>query len=160
MLFVRAPDENVYIPPFNLIEIVLVCTLEWWMDKRRYEVVNDWVMGFIYSPLLLVAAWTEKRTAIEIRLARKRGDEDDDTVEEWEQMLDQVDFEAEGWSKKVAMAKSNVEEEPAVLEARKLQGQVDELKAMLTELTKAVGSLSSGGGGKGKAAEDGQDGVD
>ena len=95
MLFVRAPDENVYIPPFNLIEIVLVCTLEWWMDKRRYELVNDWVMGFIYSPLLLVAAWTEKRTAIEIRLARKRGDEDDDTVEEWEQMLDQVDFEAE-----------------------------------------------------------------
>jgi hypothetical protein len=57
MQFVRAPDENVFIPPFNLIEIFLLAIpLEWWMDKKRYEQLNDIVMAIIYSPVLLVAS--------------------------------------------------------------------------------------------------------
>ena len=32
--FVRAPDENVFIAPFNLIELVfLILPFEWWMDR-------------------------------------------------------------------------------------------------------------------------------
>lgn len=146
MQFVRAPDENVYIPPFNLIEIFLLAIpLEWWMSKKRYERVNDIVMAIIYSPILLVAAYFETRTAAEIRQNRSRGDEDDDTVEEWEQMADQVDFEADGWNKLVTMVKSNVEEEPAVLEVRKLRGEVDKLKEMIEQLHKAVSQGKEGG---------------
>jgi hypothetical protein len=38
MQFVRAPDENVFIAPFNLIEVFcLAIPLEWWMNKRLYE---------------------------------------------------------------------------------------------------------------------------
>ena len=38
MQFVRAPDENVFIAPFNLIEIFcLALPLEWWMQKKLYE---------------------------------------------------------------------------------------------------------------------------
>jgi hypothetical protein len=135
MQFVRAPDENVFIPPFNLIEIFLLALpLEWWMDKRLYERINDVVMGVIYAPLLLVAAYFEKRAAANIRANRSRGDDDDDSVEEWEQMADQVDLEADGWSKLVTSVKSNVEEEPAVLEVRTLRDDVARLQEMIANL--------------------------
>lgn len=139
MMFVRAPDENVYIAPFNLIEIFfLALPFEWWMSRSAYEHINDIAMAIIYSPLLLVTAYFEVRTAREIRSNRSRGEEDDDTVEEWEQMTSQVDFESDGWGKKVESAKSNLEEEAAVVEVRKLKEEVKELKAMIESLTKAV----------------------
>ncbi|KAI0481993.1 hypothetical protein GGR56DRAFT_164494 [Xylariaceae sp. FL0804] len=140
MQFVRAPDENVFIAPFNLIEIfALVIPFEWWMPRRQYERLNDVVMAVIYSPLLLCAALFEVSIAKDIRRNRKRGEDDDDTVEEWEQMADQIDLEGEGWAKKVADSKANVEEEPAVLEVRKLRDEVEQLRAMLEGLGKKLG---------------------
>ncbi|KAH6631401.1 hypothetical protein F5144DRAFT_547516 [Chaetomium tenue] len=139
MTFVRAPDENVFIAPFNLIEIFgLVLLLEWWMDKKTYEHINDIVMGIIYSPLLLVSAYFEMRWAQDIRTNRARGDADDDTIEEWEQMVGQFDFESDGWKKQVDSAKSNLEEDPAVSEVRRLREEVEQLKEMIVSLHKAV----------------------
>jgi hypothetical protein len=145
MQFVRAPDENVFIPPFNLIEVFfLAIPLEWWMNKQRYERINDIVMGIVYFPLLVVAAIFETRTARDIRRNRSRGDEDDDTVEEWEQMDDQMDFEADGWHKRVCDVKSNVEEEPTVLEVKKLRNDVQALKEMIEQLQKSIGNAGNG----------------
>lgn len=144
MTFVRAPDENVFIPPFNLIEIfVLALGLEWWMSKKTYERINDVVMGAIYFPLLVISAYFEMRTAQTIRANRARGDADDDTVEEWEQMSGQVDFEADGWNKTVDAAKSNLEEDAAVVEVKKLKEEVEQLKEMILSLHKAL-SVSGG----------------
>lgn len=152
MTFVRAPDENVFIPPFNLIEIFLLALpLEWWMNKKTYERINDIVMGAIYSPLLLISAYFEMRWAQDIRANRARGEADDDTVEEWEQMMGQLDFEAEGWTKRVDAAKSNLDEEPAVTEVKRLREEVEKLKDVVLSLHKA---LSEGNGkGKGESAE-------
>ena len=145
LLFVRAPDENVFIPPFNLIEMFcLVAPLEWWMNRRLYQRINEHVMAIIYLPLLLVSACIEKRMAVEIRAARARGAEDDDTLEEWEQMASEVDFDADGWNSKVDMAKSNLEEEPAVLEVRQLRSEITELRDMIEKLHRLVAD-----GGKG-----------
>ncbi|KAK4184678.1 putative calcium channel [Podospora australis] len=139
MTFVRAPDENVFIPPFNLIEIFcLTIPFEWWMSKKAYERLNDYVMATIYSPLLLVSAYFEMRTAAEIRGNRARGEEDDDTIEEWEQMSGDFDFEADGWGKTVISARSNLEEEPAVAEVKKLREEVEKLKEMIEGLAKAM----------------------
>ncbi|KAI0892074.1 hypothetical protein F4806DRAFT_285735 [Annulohypoxylon nitens] len=139
MQFVRAPDENVFIAPFNLIEIfLLVIPFEWWMPKEQYERLNDIVMGIIYFPLLFCSALFEVRMAREIRRNRTRGEEDDDTEEEWEQMAGEVDFEGEGWTKKVAESKANVEDDPAVLEVRKLRDEVEQLKTLLTNLTNSL----------------------
>lgn len=145
MQFVRAPDENVYIAPFNLVEIVISALFEWWMPKKTYELINDWVMAILYSPLLVIAAIFETRTAYQIRRNRARGEEDDDVVEEWEEMTAEIDFESEGWSKTCDMARSNVEEDAATLEVRKLRDEVDELKAMLASISKAVGVGSANG---------------
>ncbi|ERT01172.1 potassium ion channel [Sporothrix schenckii 1099-18] len=146
MQFVRAPDENVFIPPFNLIEVFfLALPLEWWMSKRMYERINDIVMGILYSPLLLIAAYFETRTAYDILGNRRRGDDDDDTVEEWEQLAVTgvgVDFEADGWKKTVETVKPNVEDELAVVEVRQLRAEVTELKQLLEALVKQAGGTS------------------
>ena len=140
MQFVRAPDENVFIAPFNLIELfVLVLPFEWWLPKRRYERLNDIVMGIIYSPLLIVTAFLETRQAHKVRFNRRRGEEDDDQVHEWEQVLHECDWEADGWDKKVQLTKPNVEFDTAVLEIRKLQHEVSGLKELLLEMKEKGG---------------------
>lgn len=135
----RAPDENVYIAPLNLIEIVISGLFEWWMKKRTYEFINDCIMGLFYSPLLFVAAYFETRTAHWIRRNRARGDDDDDVVEEWERLAHELDFEAEGWAKTCEAVKPNLDDDPAVLEVRKLRAEVDKVNAMLAEIGRAVG---------------------
>lgn len=140
MQFVRAPDENVFIAPLNLIEIFcLILPLEWWMPRKQYAKLNDYVMGVIYSPLLFIAAWFETKSAQMVKSNRRRGEEDDDTVEEWEQMAGECDFEAEGWDKKVKSVVPNVEEDCATLEVRELRKEVSELKTLLLKLVEEKG---------------------
>ncbi|KAL8687935.1 MAG: hypothetical protein Q9218_006023 [Villophora microphyllina] len=135
MQFVRAPDENVFIAQkkaFNLIEIFcLILPFEWWMPTARYERLNNFVMGIIYSPLLLITAYIETRQAQRVKGNRRRGEEDEDTVEEWEQMNDDLDFEAEGWTKKVEATRPNVDTDAAVLEIRDLKEQIADLKRLV-----------------------------
>jgi hypothetical protein len=135
MQFVRAPDENVFIAPFNLIELFcLVLPFEWWMPKQKYERLNDIVMGIIYSPLLVITAFMETRQAHRVSYNRRRGEEDDDQIHEWEQVLHECDFEADGWDKKVQASKPNVEFDTSVLEIKKLRQEVGELKLLLLEM--------------------------
>ncbi|KAI0832277.1 hypothetical protein F5Y06DRAFT_281130 [Hypoxylon sp. FL0890] len=139
MQFVRAPDENVFIAPFNLIEIfLLTIPFEWWMPKKQFERLNDIVMGIIYFPLLFCSALFEVRMAREIRRNRRRGEQDDDVEEEWEQLAREVDFEGEGWAKKVTDSKANVQDDPAVIEVKKLRDEVEQLKGLLEKLTKSL----------------------
>ena len=144
MQFVRAPDENVFIAPLNLIEIFgLIIPFEWWMPKHAYARLNDYVMAVVYAPLLMVAAWFERRSARMVNSNRRRGEEDDDTTEEWEQMADEIDMEGEGWEKKVLAAKPNVEEDAATLEVIKLRDELKELKGLILQL---VEKTSEGNG--------------
>ncbi|KAJ4289251.1 Calcium channel yvc1 [Kalmusia sp. IMI 367209] len=135
MQFVRAPDENVFIAPFNLIEMLfLIVPFEWWLPQDQYNRLNDIVMGILYSPLLIVTAFLETKQAHTVKQNRRRGEEDDDVVQEWEEVLHECDFEADGWDKKVQQTKPNVEFDTAVLEIRKLQQEVSSLKDLLLEL--------------------------
>lgn len=153
MQFIRAPDENVYIAPFNLVEIIVCVLCEWWMPRDKYEFVNDCVMATLYSPLLFIAAIFETRAAATIRSNRARGEEDDDVIEEWEEMADEFDFESEGWAKTCESVKPNMDDDPAVLEVMKLRKEVDELKAILGEISKAVGAQARTGDGNGKSKD-------
>jgi len=132
MQFVRAPDENVFIAPFNLIEIfLLIIPFEWWMPKAQYERLIDVVMGFIYSPLLCVTALLETRTARMVRWNRSRREEDDDTIEEWEQLEGELDVEGTGWSKRVDESSPNVIVDATLSEVQKLREEMKELKELL-----------------------------
>jgi hypothetical protein len=133
--FVRAPDENVFIAPFNLVELFgLVLPFEWWMSDRQYARLNDYVMGVLYSPLLLVTAYLETRTARTVRFNRKRHEADDDTIEEWEQMAEELDVEGSGWGKKVLESAPNVVTDATLVELRELREDVKELKLLLRGL--------------------------
>ncbi|OBT43441.1 hypothetical protein VE00_06140 [Pseudogymnoascus sp. WSF 3629] len=138
MLYVRAPDENVFIAPFNLIEIFgLILPFEWWISKRTYMKLNDYVMAVIYAPLLIVAAYFEMRSARDVTSNRKRGEADDDTVEEWEQLdSSELDLEGEGWTKSVESAKSNVDLDQATVEVRELREELAELKELMKSFLK------------------------
>lgn len=132
MRFVRAPDENVFIPPFNLIEIFLLSLpFEWWMDRQLYERINHYVMGTIYSPLLLLTALYETYEAKRIKWNTRRNREIDDTVEEWEQLEDIFDLQEGGWQKIVEQTRPNVEVDRDVLEIEALRGEVKELKELI-----------------------------
>jgi hypothetical protein len=143
MQFIRAPDENVFIAPFNLLEIVLVVLFEWWVPKRQYELINDAVMAVVYSPLLVLAAFAERKAAAEILSNRSRGEEDDDRIEEWEQLADEVDFETDGWDKTCTSVAANVEEDPSVVEVRQLRSEVEQLRGVVGGLIGVVGRRQS-----------------
>ncbi|KAF1850591.1 uncharacterized protein K460DRAFT_18160 [Cucurbitaria berberidis CBS 394.84] len=153
MQFVRAPDENVFIAPFNLIEMfLLILPFEWWMEEKRYDKINDWVMAVIYSPLLIVTAFLEQKEAWSVKENRRRGEDDEDITQEWEQVLQECDFEADGWDKKVQSSRPNVEFDTTVLEVRQLRKEVGELKTLLQGLTdKTWGSDTLGESGLAKS---------
>jgi len=133
--FVRAPDENVFIAPFNLVEMVcLSLPFEWWMSKAQYARLNDYVIGVLYSPLLLVTAYLETRTVRSVRFNRKRHEADDDTIEEWEQLADELDVEGSGWAKKVQDTAPNVVTDATSLQLKELRQDVKELKELLSAL--------------------------
>lgn len=135
MQFVRAPDENVYIAPFNLVEITLLALpFEWWLPKSRYEQLNDLVMGAVYAPVLFITALLETRTARKVRFNRTRGETDDDTVEEWEELGGEVDFEGEGWGKRVEGSTTDVVVDGTLRVVKELREEVRELKEMVKEL--------------------------
>ena len=94
-------------------------------------------MGVIYSPLLVFTAAFEAYQAQKVRSNRSRGEADDDTIEEWEQMDGEIDLESEGWIKKVQSTKPDVEVDIDVVEIR-------ELKAQVAELTELIKGMSQG----------------
>ena len=113
------------------------------MDKKTYERINNYVMGAIYAPLLLITAYLETSQAHLVVENRRKGQNDDDTVEEWEHTWPRgqsLDFEADGWTKRVESTKPNVETDAAVLEIRDLKGKISELAKMIEGLKeKSVG---------------------
>ncbi|KAI1952447.1 Calcium channel yvc1 [Ophidiomyces ophidiicola] len=132
--FVRAPDENVFIVPFNLVEIFcLILPFEWWMSDDRYERLNHYIMGVIYSPLLLITAFVEMCHARQIQINRRLGEEEDEQLEEWEEVAALVDAgsDAAEWNRKVQEIKPNVEIDPCVIEVRELKQQISELQALV-----------------------------
>jgi hypothetical protein len=135
---------------FNLIEIFgLIMPLEWWLSEKSYSRLNDHIMGVIYSPLLLVTAALETRAAHRVKSNIRRGAEDDDVIEEWEQLERDIDFESDGWAKKVDATKPNVEMDTATKEILELKGQIEELRDLVETLVERKVN-----GGKGKKKDD------
>lgn len=95
-------------------------------------------MGMIYSPMLLVTAWLEVRTARQVIKNRERGDSDDDQIEEWEQLFEDgaLDLESEGWKEKVEDTRPNVETDATVVEIRELRDKINQLAKLISEQQK------------------------
>lgn len=104
------------------------------MPRETYQRLNNCVMATLYAPLIVIIAWLEKREAHRIRANRRRGEEDDNVLEEWEEAAQAVDYDNEEWERQVSLTTPNVAVDTSVLEIRELKNQV----AMLTEQVKML----------------------
>ena len=59
--YVRAPDENTFCAPLNLIEIFILIPFEPVLKKSTYERINQFVMTVVYFPFLVVIAFYESK---------------------------------------------------------------------------------------------------
>ena len=100
-------------------------------------------MGIVYSPLLVFTAYMETRTAHQVKFNRSRNESDDDTVEEWEQLEDEMDFESTGWQKRVEESKPNVIVDGTLLEVQELRKSMKALMEMVERLQGQVGNGST-----------------
>lgn len=74
--YIRAPDVNLYVPPFNLIEIV-ISPFTFFMSPRSSAAVNRVVMLIIYSPFLAYTSVKELSNARRVQYNRFKGYADD-----------------------------------------------------------------------------------
>ncbi|KAK9385666.1 hypothetical protein V1515DRAFT_231787 [Lipomyces mesembrius] len=137
--FVRAPDENVFVPPLNLIEIFcLILPFEWWMSRQKYAKLNDIVLTIAYSPILIAIAFYEVYVAGKILRNRATGESDDGIRQEWEDLETELDLEHCGWLDRVRAMAPHVESEPGVWEINELRKQISQLTAIVKTLRDEV----------------------
>ncbi|KAG0672170.1 hypothetical protein C6P45_003645 [Maudiozyma exigua] len=74
--FIRAPDEDVFVPPFNLVELIFFILLKGQSDSTKQTIMTI-LMTILYSPLLIVTSLWEVRTAGRINYNRLWGLPDD-----------------------------------------------------------------------------------
>ena len=99
----------------------------------------------------------ETKEAWVVRRNRRKGESDEDTVEEWEQMSGECDWEGDGWAKRVEEGKPNVETEVVVVEGEKTRREVDGLREDVKRLVELVEGLTRN---KGDGKEENQGGGD
>ncbi|KAK6464725.1 vacuolar cation channel [Scheffersomyces coipomensis] len=74
--YIRAPDANLYVPPFNLIEF-LITPLGWILPRSTFKTLNYFIMLIIYAPLLAYITSDELANANRIEYNRYKGLADD-----------------------------------------------------------------------------------
>ncbi len=87
--YIRAPDENVFVPPLNLIEFFLLnIPLYWWLPKKTFEKICYNVMLVVYSPILVFVSISESKDARRVGYNRLCNKDDDDNEVDYEWNLD------------------------------------------------------------------------
>lgn len=74
--YIRAPDEDLFVPPLNLIEVLLL-PFSFVMSYNSYKALNYYVMLVIYLPLLCYITSVEISNAKRIQYNRYKGLHDD-----------------------------------------------------------------------------------
>lgn len=74
--FIRAPDEEVYVPPLNIIEVFVHPILSL-MPAKSGKKWNHIIMSILYSPVLFIVAVKEVRVARRIQYNRMKHLQDD-----------------------------------------------------------------------------------
>lgn len=76
--YVRAPDEHVFVPPLNLIELFLLrIPFRWCVRGSTFKTMNRVVMFIIYAPFLVYVAVAEAKIARRVSYNRMQGLADD-----------------------------------------------------------------------------------
>jgi hypothetical protein len=131
--YIRAPDENTFCPPLNLIEICFLIPLQPLLHKTAYQKINQVVMKAMYSPVLCLIALYESKyhlcihanprfQAIRISQNRLTGIADGESSLGWDIELE-FDPQRTGWANKVKTTIPHIEEDEMAL-LRRLEREV------------------------------------
>lgn len=83
--YVRSPDLDLYIPPFNLFEIVfLTLPLSWWTPTRTFKKINFNLLLVVYAPFLFFIAIHEVKNAKRVQYNRFKKLPDDSNEHDME----------------------------------------------------------------------------
>ncbi|CEP62100.1 Yvc1p LALA0_S04e07778g [Lachancea lanzarotensis] len=95
--YIRAPDDDVYVPPLNLVEVCLSPFLHF-MPRKMAKRVSTFVLTILYFPMLFVVAVKEVREAKRVCYNRMKKQEDDANESDvaWDLTDGYVD-DADGW---------------------------------------------------------------
>jgi hypothetical protein len=126
--FIRAPDENVFCAPLNLIELFLL-PLEPLLSKQFFNSISKRVMFILYWPFLTMIALYESRYLAYSNIKADQGDFDDD---DWGDELDS-DRTAD-WQKVVEEGLPAAETDTELLvelkkQVKALQEQIEAMQA-------------------------------
>jgi hypothetical protein len=140
--FIRAPDENTFCPPLNLIEVFLLIPLEPFLKKSRYQRINEIVMKIVYSPILVLIAVFESKYSppfsvlLTFRYQARRilgnrmvGLQDGEEGMGWD-VDDSFDAEGSGWAEKVRSTIPRIEEDEMVL-LRRMERKLDHVESVI-----------------------------
>lgn len=74
--YIRAPDTDLYVPPFNVIEVCIYPS-RYFMSKSAFKRLNHYIMTVIYFPILVYIAYDELSNARRVQYNRYKGVPDD-----------------------------------------------------------------------------------
>ncbi|KAG0634682.1 hypothetical protein HOY80DRAFT_871941, partial [Tuber brumale] len=111
----------------NSIDIFfLVIPFDWWLERRKCQMLNDSVLAILYSPFMLLIAFLQSEKLAVFLANREGGKQDDDAVGEGERMRED-DILGEGWFERVEKRVPHIEEDGTSLEAKDLTSNLDEV---------------------------------
>ena len=110
------------------------------MDPDRYERLNVYIMGIIYSPLLLYTSYAESKAAKRIKANQFCDQPAESAQEDWNQvkLLDGGD---DDWAQDdEAIQLPGEDDEPVVKEVKSVKEEMKELRGLIEQLKKDVTS--------------------
>lgn len=137
--YIRAPDTDLFIPPFNLIEFILTPFFQF-VPYKYVKTINYFVLLTLYSPLLLYISIDELANARRIHYNRYKGLADDanEIDTEWDLTDGYVDSTGDSWD---AIQESNSQVSQALQDQRNAENEDPEFKINLVEFNEKIKSI-------------------
>lgn len=134
--YIRAPDQDLYVPPLNLIELLLT-PLTVWIPHKHAKTLNYFIMLVIYSPVLVYITIDELSNARRIHYNRYKGLADDanEINTEWDLTDGYTDANGTAWD---AIQESNSAVTQALEQQRNAEVEDEEFRIDLAAFNQAI----------------------
>lgn len=143
--YIRSPDEDLFIPPFNLVEFLcLTLPFSGWVPRRLFKRVNYIILLCLYAPFLIFTSIFEIRNARRVQYNRFKGLPDDanEIDTEWD-LEDGYEDNLQNGVLAVSGVSSTTRAIKANLEAQKIAEREDpEFSIDLNKFNKKVKQLA------------------
>lgn len=137
--YIRSPDQDLYVPPLNLVEIILL-PFSFVLNRKYMKTLNYFIMIILYSPILIFITIDELSNARRIHYNRYKGLPDDanEIDTEWDLTDGYVDNHGTAWE---GIQESNSQITQALQDQRMAEAEDPEFKIDLMEFDKEIANI-------------------